>query len=296
MSPLLVSFICSTEDNLLGKDISVLILTFTLSFCENTFTEKKIVKKNNDINFIVKILIMIVQNKIILIKIAKLYFSMKRLLYLTFTLFLCLNLSAQTKTSKTEDGWATKKDVLFYFGDKQQNVPMDNGIKFNSMSYVFGEFPIFFERRITPNVSAEIAAGPTFYNVARELQMENNVFAGKDQKVSFMGEVNGKYYFFENLFVGLQVKYKQEEATYYEFNPLSIDHTNTLTRTALNFRFIVGQQVLGYFLPSGLAESKLQIGFRKDRLIYSDGITTFPEEKIPLKFSIAFASKFGLSF
>ncbi len=172
-------------------------------------------------------------------------------------ILLCVVLLCSSMLARAQDG--TKTKVVLYkdrVAAAFDTVPcIKNAIKLNAFSFFRGEFPVYYERAFSPNVSAEIAAGITFRNYIGTPGAGDDVddfSEGTDIVIGPSIHAGFRYYFEADIepqgtYLALDFAYleylKDIQAKDAEGNFTDVKYRDT--RTYNDLRILGGYQMLG---------------------------------------------------
>jgi hypothetical protein len=120
-----------------------------------------------------------------------------RALLLVAGLAVTLGLSAQSEPKTKVVLYKDRLNAAFDTVDCVKNV-----IKVNTLSFLRGEFPVYYERAITHDVSVEIGAGVTFRNyipLTMEGDYVDDYSAGTEIKIGPSFHAGFRYYFLDDI-------------------------------------------------------------------------------------------------
>jgi hypothetical protein len=128
-----------------------------------------------------------------------------RLLLIPLVLFSISDVFSQKSKDGKKDNRKSETKEIQVFGDENKEYFSDtkgisayNIVKINPIGAIFGDFPIFFERVIHPNVGLEILAGatlrPRYALPFNDLNIDSETLGSIDAKIGFMGGFELKYY------------------------------------------------------------------------------------------------------
>lgn len=113
-----------------------------------------------------------------------------------------------------------------------------NAIKFDPIRMLVGEIAFSYERRLTPNISAEVAAGPTISNVNHVIYGFGTQHPNDDLEETRWGgffNVAGRYYLLQS--AAMRKCYIAPKFRWSRFNTFSTDNSELITRATYQNTF-----------------------------------------------------------